>query len=162
MPSEFPSNPRRLSFLDLYTLPSPRYSLYRHVTVLDDSYRRLSSFMPAEVLRVKTLNCDPLPPPTCVSNYDEEFFKGVEDLFAARARTRQDRAADERLLETLIPDRLFREQLQVTLSLSFPASLVLICFASGFLCGKPSSRRKISWGYRSVRTAGSTFAGGYA
>jgi hypothetical protein len=51
-----------------------------------------------------------------VSKYDEVFFEGVEDVFAMdgrRARTRRERALDERRLAQVIPDAAFRQQLQV-------------------------------------------------
>jgi hypothetical protein len=123
---ELPASARRRHFLDFYFSLSPRYSVYRHVIVLGDSVRRLSSFMPAEVLRVKMLNCDPLPPPTSVTQYDEEFFGGVEDLFGPQSR--QDRAADMRLLGRLVPDALLRGQLQVTKD-NFPQLLLLLISA---------------------------------
>jgi hypothetical protein len=110
--SDIPFNAQRLSFFELYLLPNPRYSLYRHIVVLDDSYRRLNAFIPKEILEMKMLTCDPLPPPTCVSKYDEEFFRGVEDPFTVPVRTRLDRAAEERVLARFIPNPLFRGQLQ--------------------------------------------------
>jgi hypothetical protein len=51
-----------------------------------------------------------------MSRYDEVFFEGVEDAFAAsgrRARTRREQALDERRLAQVIPDAAFRRQLQV-------------------------------------------------
>ena len=87
--------------------------------VLESNYRSLFSFIPKEIINVKSLACDPLPPPTAMSQYDDEFFRGTENLFAPRSRTRQDLAADQRMLERLIPDVLFREQLQVSTNLCF-------------------------------------------
>jgi len=45
-----------------------------------------------------------------MNEYDAEFFKGVDDMFAIRPHTRRD--ADQRLLERLIPDPVFLRQLQ--------------------------------------------------
>ncbi|KAJ7032828.1 transcriptional repressor TCF25-domain-containing protein [Mycena alexandri] len=66
-------------------------------------FRRLFSYIPKEVLAVKALQCDPLPPPTA----------GTEDLrtFMPAATTRQ-RAQQGRILAQLIPDADVREQLQ--------------------------------------------------
>lgn len=87
--------------------------------ILESSYRRLFAFLPREVLTVKQLACDPLPPPMTVNEYDGEFFKGADDVFAIRPRTRRDAAGDQRQLERLIPDPVFRRQLQVGWLLSF-------------------------------------------
>lgn len=81
--------------------------------VLETSYRRLFSFIPKQVLEAKSLACDPLPPLTKISEYDDEFFKSVEDAFSSRSRTRRQRAVDERRLAQMIPDAAFRQQLQV-------------------------------------------------
>jgi hypothetical protein len=81
--------------------------------ILETSYRRLFAFIPREVLNAKQLACDPLPPLTTVNLYDGEFFKGTEDVFAIRPRTRRDAGGDQRMLERLIPDPVFRRQLQV-------------------------------------------------
>ena len=115
LPSVLPTTVRRSQFLSLYLQPNPRHSAYRHIMVLESSYRNLFSFIPRATLNVKSLACDPLPPPTSVTEYNEEFFKGTDDMFSMRSRTRQQRAADERRLERLIPDAPFRQQLQVRL-----------------------------------------------
>ncbi|KAF8890479.1 transcriptional repressor TCF25-domain-containing protein [Infundibulicybe gibba] len=96
----------------LYAQRSSSYSVYRHIMVLESTYRRLFSFIPRAVLEMKSLSCDPLPPPTSVTAYDEEFFAGIDDILSLRARTRQQRAADERRLAQFIPDAAFRQQLQ--------------------------------------------------
>jgi hypothetical protein len=62
------------------------------------------------------LACDPLPPVTAVSRYDETFFEGVEDVWAGggrRSRTRGQRVLDERRLAQVIPNAAVRRQLQV-------------------------------------------------
>uniref|UniRef100_P9WEI3 Probable transcription factor claV n=1 Tax=Ampulloclitocybe clavipes TaxID=56467 RepID=CLAV_AMPCV len=110
--SVLPTTDRHNQFLSLYSNPSPQYSAYRHIMVLEASYRRLFSFIPRHVLNAKSLACDPLPPPTTVTEYNQAFFAGTDDLFALRSRTRQERVADERRLERLIPDAAFRGQLQ--------------------------------------------------
>lgn len=81
--------------------------------VLETSFHRLFSFIPQSVLEAKSLACDPLPPPTLISQYDREYFENVEDLHSLRLRTRRERANDERRLEQFIPDAAFRHQLQV-------------------------------------------------
>jgi hypothetical protein len=110
-PSEFTPTIRGRHFLELYSSPGPRESTYRHVIVLGDSFRRLSAFLPAEVLATKILNCDPLPPLTSVSQYDEEFFRGTDDLFVSGTQTR--REVDMRMLRRLVPDALLRDQMLV-------------------------------------------------
>jgi hypothetical protein len=84
--------------------------------VLESDYRRLFPFIPREVLNAKQLACDPLPPLTTLNIYDDEFFKGADDVFAVRPRTRRDAVNDQRFLERLIPDPDFRRQLQVSSS----------------------------------------------
>ena len=81
--------------------------------VLETSFRRLFSFIPSQVLGAKSLACDPLPPPTTVNEYDQEFFNGVDDLYSPRIRSRRQRVNDERRLAQFIPDVAFRQQLQV-------------------------------------------------
>jgi hypothetical protein len=83
--------------------------------ILESSYRRLFAFIPREVLDAKQLACDPLPPLTTLNIYDKEFFRGADDVFAGRPRTRRNAANDQRVLERLIPDPHFRLQLQVSL-----------------------------------------------
>jgi hypothetical protein len=109
---------RRRRFLELYTLPCPTFSVYRHIIAHGDSFRRLTAFLPAALLQSKVLNCDPLPPPTHVSMYDDSFFSGTDDPFAPGTRTRQERAAEARILQRLVPDQFFRAQLEVIVSLS--------------------------------------------
>jgi hypothetical protein len=81
--------------------------------VLETSYRRLFSFIPSHVLAAKSLACDPLPPLTTVNQYDQDFFKAVDDLYSPRIRSRRQRVNDERRLAQFIPDAAFRQQLQV-------------------------------------------------
>lgn len=45
-----------------------------------------------------------------VTAYDSDFFRGAEDAFAVGSRSKK---ATERMLERLIPDPVFRRQLQV-------------------------------------------------
>lgn len=116
------STPRRKAFLNLYEHnENLRYSVYRHIVVLEASYRRLFSFIPRYVLEGRSLSCDPLPPKDAVTVYDEDFFEGTEDLFALRPRTRREREMDQRRLAQMVPDAGFRQQLEVRLlSLFFP------------------------------------------
>ncbi|OCH87673.1 DUF654-domain-containing protein [Obba rivulosa] len=100
---------RRVLFDSLFTSPVLAHSVYRHAIVNEASCRRLFPFIPREVTNAKHLACDPLPPPTRVNEYDAEFFKGAEDALALRPKSRK---ATERMLERLIPDPVFRRQLQ--------------------------------------------------
>ncbi|EMD31786.1 hypothetical protein CERSUDRAFT_144628 [Gelatoporia subvermispora B] len=84
-------------------------SIYRHTIVNEASCRRLFSFIPRDVTNAKHLACDPLPPPTRVNEYNEDFFRGAEDALAVRPLGRK---ATERMLERMIPDPVFRRQLQ--------------------------------------------------
>jgi hypothetical protein len=77
--------------------------------VLDDSYNSLTGFIPADAMQAKGFNCDPLPPLTRVSVYDDDFFQGVEDLFGARAQTRP----NQRWIEQLMPEPMFLQMMQV-------------------------------------------------
>ncbi|KAJ7916300.1 transcriptional repressor TCF25-domain-containing protein [Mycena leptocephala] len=113
LPASLPVSLRRQDFLSLYQNLNLRYSVYRHITVLETSYRRLFSYIPPEVLAVKALQCDPLPPPTAVTSYNDAFFEGTDDLrtFMPTLTTRQ-RAQQGRVLAQMIPDAGIREQLQ--------------------------------------------------
>ena len=107
------SSPSPALLHKLYTdSPSLAYSIYRHVMVLESMSRagRLFGFLPSHVTSARQLACDPLPPLTRVSEYNEEFFQGAEDPFAIRVSSRRD---NQRLLERMIPDPIFRGQLQV-------------------------------------------------
>ena len=75
---------------------------------------------------MKQLACDPLPPQTSINLYDAEFFKGTEDVFAMRPRSGR---TAQRMLERLIPDPVFREQLQVGLSPTFLRKIVGLIFS---------------------------------
>jgi len=114
LPSRLPVTERRQSFLALYKALEPRFSLYRHLVVLETTHRNLFPFIEPRVLQdARGLTCDPMPPPTAVTKYDPEYFSNVDDLqsFTAR-RSRRDRALDERRLAQMIPDANFRQQLQ--------------------------------------------------
>jgi hypothetical protein len=87
-------------------------SVYRHVVVLGSSAQRLLPFIPAHVINNNNLACDPLPPPTCKSQYDDKFFRGTEDAFGTSFR-RRSAAQTQRLLEGMVPDPVLRRQLQV-------------------------------------------------
>ncbi|KAJ7165632.1 transcriptional repressor TCF25-domain-containing protein [Mycena crocata] len=113
LPASLPVTQRRQDFLSLYQNLNLRYSVYRHIMVLETSYRRLFSYIPQEVLSVKALQCDPLPPPTAVSSYDDAFFEGIEDLRTFMPTiTARHRAQQGRVLAQMIPDAGMREQLQ--------------------------------------------------
>lgn len=87
-------------------------SVYRHVVVLGPSAQRLLPFIPAHVINNNNLACDPLPPPTCKSQYDDNFFRGAEDAIGNSFR-RRSAAQTQRLLEGMVPDPVLRRQLQV-------------------------------------------------
>lgn len=88
-------------------------SIYRHVAVLGSSAQSLLPFIPAHIINNNRLACDPLPPSTSKSQYDEAFFRGAEDAFASSFNRHRTAAQRQRLLERLIPDPVFRRQLQV-------------------------------------------------
>lgn len=101
------SNAIRERFLQMYTSTTLRYSVYRHVIVLEQSFRNLTPFIPRSVLLAKQLACDPLPPLTASSEYNDAFFAGAEEIFSVRPRRR-----DARALERLIPDAGIRAQIE--------------------------------------------------
>lgn len=106
--------PRRKAFFDLVNSSEDvTWSVYRHVLVLEASFRQIVGFVPHDVLKEKTLSCDPLPPRYAVTRYDEAFFEGTEDIFARRSKTRRERELDRRRLAQMIPDAGFRQQLEV-------------------------------------------------
>lgn len=101
------SNPTRERFFQMYASTTLRYSVYRHIVVLEQSFRNLTPFIPRSVLLAKQLACDPLPPLTATSEYNDAFFAGAEEIFAVRPRRR-----DVRALERLIPDAGVRAQIE--------------------------------------------------
>jgi len=138
LPSTFTATETRNAFLAQYQDKNLCQSAYRHVALLDNSYRRLYSFIPREVSEAKSLSCDPLPPNTRVSEYDAAFFSDVEQLWSGR-RTRRQRAMDERRLAQMIPDGVFRRQLQAffdaqpNLAARFPGGILQFAQAVGQL-----------------------------
>lgn len=108
-PSYDTLSPAYLGFVALYSRPELAYGVYRHAIVNEVSCRRLFGFIPREVTGAKHLACDPLPPPTRVNTYDADFFRGAEEALRAPARSRK---ASERLLQQLIPDPVFRREMQ--------------------------------------------------
>jgi len=101
------SNSTRERFLQMYASMTIRYSVYRHVLVLEQSFRNLTSFIPRSVLLAKQLACDPLPPLKALSEYNDDFFAGAEEIFSVPPRRR-----DARALERLIPDAGIRAQIE--------------------------------------------------
>ncbi|KIY63859.1 DUF654-domain-containing protein, partial [Cylindrobasidium torrendii FP15055 ss-10] len=103
------SSPTREAFFKLYDQEHLRFSLYRHVIVLE--YPSLFKFIPKAIFARKSLDCDPLPPPGYQSAYDDAFFEGVSvDLDGPM--TRRQRQQQERRLEMIIPDGAARAQFQ--------------------------------------------------
>lgn len=90
-------------------------SIYRHVIVLEKTCRLLFPFVPKEILNSRQLACDPLPPYLKLSEYNTEFFQGVEDVLGYRPQ-RPNAREEERVLGRLIPDGVFRRQLQVRIT----------------------------------------------
>lgn len=131
-------------------------SIYRHVIVLERTCRSLFSFIPKEILNTRQLSCDPLLPYLRVSEYNAEFFQGVEDVLGYRPR-RPNSREEERFLERLVPDGVFRRQLQVCMPrLSVPKPKDFV----GFFRGTPELCSAISWRHCSVCTASGTVARG--
>ena len=129
-------------------------SIYRHAIVLEKTCRPLFSFIPKEVLDSRQLACDPMPPYLRVSEYNAEFFQGVEDVLGYRPR-RLNAREEERLLERLVPDGVFRRQLQVCVShLAGSGANDLV----GLFRSTPQLCRAISWGHHSVCAVGCTVA----
>ena len=87
-------------------------SIYRHVVILGSSAQRLLPFIPAHIINKNNLACDPLPPPSFKSQYNDEFFRGAEDVFATTFRHRS-AAQTQRVLERMVPDPELRRRLQV-------------------------------------------------
>jgi len=87
-------------------------SIYRHVVILGSSAQSLLPFIPTHIINNNRLACDPFPPSTSKSQYNEEFFRGAEDAFARSFNHHRTAAQTQRLLERLIPDPVFRRQLQ--------------------------------------------------
>lgn len=109
------AHPFRDRFLRIFNSDPLRYSVYRHIIVLQqthaqEQYRILTAFIPRGVLALHEYACDPLAPPTARSSYDTKFFEGAEHLTSPRGSRRRTRA-EERQLERLVPDVAVREQL---------------------------------------------------
>ncbi|PCH41718.1 DUF654-domain-containing protein [Wolfiporia cocos MD-104 SS10] len=103
------SSSSKLGFSALFSQPNAAYSVYRHVVVNETTCRRLFAFIPRRVTDTKHLACDPLPPLTRINEYDPQFFEGAEDGLMVHPRGGR---ANERMLERLVPDPVFRRQLQ--------------------------------------------------
>jgi hypothetical protein len=129
-------------------------SIYRHLLVLEKTCRPLFTFIPKEILNSRHLACDPLPPYLKVNEYNAEFFQGVEDVLGYRPR-RLNVREEERFLERLIPDGVFRRQFQVCLPHANPSEINGVV---GFFCGTPQLCRAISRRHCSVCAVGSTVA----
>ncbi|KNZ76229.1 Transcription factor 25 [Termitomyces sp. J132] len=135
--SSLPSTPRRTALLSLLSNMEVQRMLVRHVMVLEGTHRRLLSFLPKDILMGGQggaggagLACDPVPPGTGVSRYDDVYFEGVEDAFAWSGRGRGRGGAvdeeDERMLEAVIRDREVRMrvlQFLRGLRMQFPGGL---------------------------------------
>ncbi|KAI0637558.1 transcriptional repressor TCF25-domain-containing protein [Trametes polyzona] len=106
LPTATPAPPKL--FFNRFESPTLAWSVYRHVQVNESTCRSLFPFVPRQILDARHLACDPLPPSTRVTEYDAAFFRGVEDVLAARPRSRRQEA---RLLERLVPDAALRGQL---------------------------------------------------
>jgi hypothetical protein len=109
LPKSLPQSNKREAFYALYEDRNLCYSVHRHIVVLDAPFRRLFSFIPREVLGGKSLACDPLPPPTSLSYYDEDFFRGVDDFSTEHRR----RLVNRQVMQQHIPDEILHQHLQV-------------------------------------------------
>ncbi|PFH47324.1 hypothetical protein AMATHDRAFT_67935 [Amanita thiersii Skay4041] len=116
LPASLLVSSQRSGFLHLYSNSiNLRYSAYRHLVVLESSYKRLFSFIPRDVMESRFLACDPLPPPSRVTEYDAQFFEGIEDAFElgfGGRRTRRQMEADQRRLAQLVRDDALLQQVQ--------------------------------------------------
>lgn len=117
-------------------------SICRHASLLSDANasRRLTSFFPRSVLRGSTnLSCDPLPPETAITRYDDAFFEGSEDIFAYRPRTRREQELDAQNMNRVVPDVQRRQLLMVRERNDFEIEVLYfvltICFVVGFVRG---------------------------
>ncbi|KAG6843293.1 hypothetical protein H0H93_001514, partial [Arthromyces matolae] len=103
-----PNTPRRETLLKLLALTDVQRTLIRHITVLENTHRRLLSFLPKLDGRDVGMACDPVVPDSAISKYDQEYFEGVEDAFAidslrrGRGAGRQADEDDERILNQLM------------------------------------------------------------
>ncbi len=102
-PASIAVNSVREAFLKVYDQENLRYAAYRHIMVLE--YRTLFRYIPRFILAQKSLDCDPLPPPTAVTSYDAAFFEGVEIPTMSRRQM-------ERRLALMIPDAAARAQFE--------------------------------------------------
>ncbi|KAF9034429.1 hypothetical protein BDZ89DRAFT_1130647 [Hymenopellis radicata] len=102
-PASIAVNSVREAFLKIYGHEQLRYAAYRHIMVLE--YRTLFQYIPRLILAQKSLDCDPLPPPTAVTSYDAAFFEGVEIPTMSRRQM-------ERRLALMIPDAAARAQFE--------------------------------------------------
>ncbi|KAH9999532.1 transcriptional repressor TCF25-domain-containing protein [Russula vinacea] len=103
-------------------------SIYRHVVILGSSAQRLLPFIPAHIINKNNLACDPLPPPSFKSQYNDEFFRGAEDVFATTFRHRS-AAQTQRVLERMVPDPELRRRLQE----QFPEGIIQFVQEAGNL-----------------------------
>ncbi|KAG1776042.1 hypothetical protein EV702DRAFT_362759 [Suillus placidus] len=97
----------------MYASTTLRYSVYRYIIVLEQSFRNLTPFIPRPVLLAKQLACDPLPPLTASSEYNDVFFAGAEEIFSVHSR-RRDAWALERLIPDTVVDCRWRVEVQRT------------------------------------------------
>lgn len=114
LPSTLPVTKQREELIALLKHENIRYSAYRHIIVLEATYQRLFPFMPRTTGAAKGLSCDPLPPPTGITTYDDDFFQGTGELVDPATASRRQRAALQRRMEQAIPDAAFRQQFQVS------------------------------------------------
>ena len=67
-----------------YFASGPTQAICRHVLVSE--IRSLVSFFPPRMLGEEMQAYDPLPPRTTTTQYDEAYFGGIQDLYAAGSR----------------------------------------------------------------------------
>ncbi len=139
--SSLPVTDERKTFLELFGHKNLQYAAYRHVMVLE--YRNLFRYIPREILARKSLDCDPLPPPTAVTDYDETFFEGV-DIDMHEPLTRRQRQAQERRLAQIIPDANTRAQIEVRITFMSMCYIIFIPWTTPGSNGCTPSRCNVS------------------
>ncbi|KAG1807655.1 uncharacterized protein BJ212DRAFT_1485507 [Suillus subaureus] len=85
------SDPTHERLFQMYASTTLRYSVYRHILVLEQSFRNITPFISSSVLLAKQLACDPLLPLTASSEYNDTSFAGAEDISSALPRPRDAR-----------------------------------------------------------------------
>ena len=71
----------RARALEFFGVPVHRTSVWRHAVMQDSSFKNLLTFVPPSTFDRSWFSSDPLPPvQTAVSQYDSEFFSGLDAM----------------------------------------------------------------------------------